>query len=48
VSKKAERLPIYDSRSLCYVCPHPAFKGLMKLPPYFWDVMMDALSEKEE
>ncbi len=25
-----------------------AFKGLMKLPPYFWDVMMDALSEKEK
>ena len=24
-----------------------AFKGLMKLPPYFWDVMMDALSEGE-
>ena len=24
-----------------------AFKGLMKLPPYFWDVMMEALSEKE-
>jgi hypothetical protein len=24
-----------------------AFKGLMKLPPYFWDVMMDALSEEE-
>jgi hypothetical protein len=24
-----------------------AFKGLMKLPPYFWDVMMDALSEED-
>jgi hypothetical protein len=25
-----------------------AFKGLMKLPPYFWDVMMEALSDQEE
>jgi hypothetical protein len=25
-----------------------AFKGLMKLPPYFWEVMMDALSDQEE
>jgi hypothetical protein len=24
-----------------------AFKGLMKLPPYFWDVMMEALSDQE-
>ncbi len=25
-----------------------AFKGLMKLPPYFWDVMMNALSDQED
>jgi hypothetical protein len=24
------------------------FKGMMRFPPYFWDVMMDALSEREE
>jgi type I restriction enzyme M protein len=23
------------------------FKGMIKFPPYFWDVMMDALSEEE-
>ena len=23
------------------------FKGFIRLPPYFWDVMMDALSERD-
>jgi hypothetical protein len=25
-----------------------AFKGFLRIPPYFWDVMMEALSEKEK
>jgi hypothetical protein len=24
------------------------FKGFIRFPPYFWDVLMDALSEKEK
>ena len=38
---------IYRNRDEFRRLLESAFKGLMKLPPYFWDVMMDALSEKE-
>jgi hypothetical protein len=24
------------------------FKGFIRIPPYFWDVLMEALSEKEK
>jgi hypothetical protein len=38
---------VYDDRDEFRRLLESAFKGLMKLPPYFWDVMMDALSEEE-
>ena len=38
---------IYRNRDEFSRLLESAFKGLMKLPPYFWDVMMDALSEEE-
>jgi hypothetical protein len=38
---------VYHNRDEFRRLLESAFKGLMKLPPYFWDVMMDALSEEE-
>jgi hypothetical protein len=39
---------VYRNRGEFRKLLESAFKGLMKLRPYFWDVMMDALSDQEE
>jgi len=38
---------IYHDRDEFRKLLESAFKGLMKLPPFFWDVLMDTLSERE-
>ena len=39
---------IYRNRDEFRKVLESAFKGLMIIPPYFWDVMMEALSEPDE
>src|SRR5271166_4474037 len=38
---------IYHDRDEFRKLLESVFKGFVKFPPYFWDVMMDALSEEE-
>ena len=38
---------IYHDRDEFRKLLESVFKGMIKFPPYFWDVMMDALSEEE-
>jgi hypothetical protein len=39
---------IYHDRDEFRRLLESAFKGFLRIPPYFWDVMMEALSEKEK
>ena len=38
---------IYHDRDEFRKLLESVFKGMIKFPPYFWEVMMDALSEEE-
>jgi hypothetical protein len=38
---------IYHDRDEFRRLLESVFKGFIRFPPYFWDVMMEALSEKE-
>ena len=39
---------IYHDRDEFRRLLESVFKGFIRFPPYFWDVLMDALSEKEK
>ena len=39
---------VYHDRDEFRKLLESVFKGLIRMPPYFWEVMMDALSEREE
>jgi type I restriction enzyme M protein len=39
---------IYRDREEFRTMLESVFKGMMRFPPYFWDVMLDALSEQDE
>lgn len=38
---------VYQDRDEFRRLLESVFKGMIRMPPYFWDVMMDALSEEE-
>jgi type I restriction enzyme M protein len=39
---------IYHDRDEFRKLLESVFKGFIRIPPYFWDVLMDALSDREE
>jgi hypothetical protein len=39
---------VYNDRNEFRKLLESVFKGFLRIPPHFWDVMMDALSEREE
>jgi hypothetical protein len=39
---------VYHDRDEFRKLLESVFKGFIRIPPYFWDMMMDALSEQEE
>jgi hypothetical protein len=43
-----DRTRVYHNRDEFRKLLESVFKGMIKFPPYFWDVIMDALSDKEE
>ncbi len=38
---------VYHDRDEFRKLLESVFKGMIRMPPYFWDVMMDALSEED-
>jgi hypothetical protein len=38
---------VYHDRDEFRTLLESVFKGFIRIPPHFWDVMMDALSERE-